>query len=54
MSTKSQPSPIATEDLNRILGGASRVKARRSNDSDQIQTMDTTIADTVKDWGRKR
>jgi hypothetical protein len=40
---------IATKDLARILGGASRVTSRSSGSNDQLTTMLTQITSSIKD-----
>jgi hypothetical protein len=50
MPTKKNLFPsIASNDLHRISGGASRVSARSSDSSDQLTTMMTQITDSIKD-----
>jgi hypothetical protein len=40
---------IASNDLNRVQGGASRVTSRSSGSSDQLTTMMTQITSSIKD-----
>jgi hypothetical protein len=40
---------IASNDLNTVAGGASRVSARSSTSSDQLTTMMTQITSSIKD-----
>jgi hypothetical protein len=42
-------SSIASKDLARVLGGASRVTSRSSSSSDQLTTMMTQITSSIKD-----
>ena len=42
-------SSIASKDLARVLGGASRVTSRSSSSTDQLNTMMTQITSSIKD-----
>ena len=42
-------SSIASKDLMRVIGGASRVTSRSSSSSDQLTTMMTQITSSIKD-----
>jgi hypothetical protein len=48
-STDSKFNAIASNDLNRISGGASRVTSRSSSSSDQLTTLMTQITGSIKD-----
>ncbi len=41
--------PIATSDLDRVAGGASRVSARTSGGNEQLTQMLTQITSSIKD-----
>jgi len=42
-------SSVASKDLTRVLGGASRVTSRSSSSNDQLTTMMTQITSSIKD-----
>ncbi|HEY0985926.1 MAG TPA: hypothetical protein VGD80_02700 [Kofleriaceae bacterium] len=42
-------SSVASKDLARVLGGASRVTSRSSSSNDQLTTMMTQITSSIKD-----
>jgi len=48
-SMKNLFSSIASNDLYRVSGGASRVSSRSSGSSDQLTTMMTQITSSIKD-----
>ena len=48
-SMKNLFSSIASNDLHRVSGGASRVSSRSSGSSDQLTTMMTQITSSIKD-----
>ena len=47
-------SSVASKDLARVLGGASRVTSRSSSSSDQLTTMMTQITSSIKDLGANK
>ncbi len=50
MSNKQDPfTSIASEDLNKVAGGAARVTARSSGSNDQLTQMLTQITSSIKD-----
>jgi len=42
-------SPIATSDLDRVAGGASRVSSRTGGNNEQLTQMLTQITSSIKD-----
>lgn len=49
MPSKNRFLSIASHDLRRVIGGASRVSSRSSASSDQLTTMLTQITSSIKD-----
>jgi hypothetical protein len=50
MSSKKDPfTSIATEDLNKVAGGAARVTARSSGANSEITAMLTQVTSSIKD-----
>ena len=49
MSKKDPFAAIATEDLNKVAGGAARVTARSSGGSSEITAMLTQVTNSIKD-----
>ena len=45
---------ITSQDLVRVLGGASRVTARSSGSNDQLTTMLTQITSSIKDMSANK
>ncbi|HEU4727975.1 MAG TPA: hypothetical protein VFT22_08810 [Kofleriaceae bacterium] len=45
---------IASNDLTRVSGGASRVTSRSSSSNDQLTTMLTQITSSIKDLGANK
>ncbi|HET7502385.1 MAG TPA: hypothetical protein VFK02_15305 [Kofleriaceae bacterium] len=45
---------IASNDLTRVAGGASRVTSRSSSSNDQLTTMLTQITSSIKDLGSNK
>jgi hypothetical protein len=48
-TNKNSFSSVASNDLNRVSGGASRVTSRSSSSSDQLTAMMTQITGSIKD-----